>query len=97
MWRRTLALLWLLVGAAVWLGFFDLYVSRGAREYGQLHAEYELHMTNTEPAMATVMDGAIHDGVVAGSMWAGAIVACGWATVWLKTTARARSGARGSL
>ena len=95
--RRALAALWLLVGAAVWLGFFDLYVSRGAREYGQLHAEYELHMTNIEPAMAAVMAGAKHDGVVAASLWAGAIVACGWFTIWAKSSARARSGARGSL
>ena len=95
--RRTLALLWLLVGTAVWLGFFDLYVSRGAREYGQLHAEYELHMTTAEPAMAAVMAGAKHDGVVAASLWAGAIVACGWTTIWLKSGSRARAGARGSL
>jgi hypothetical protein len=92
-----LALLWLLAGTAVWLGFFDLYVSRGAREYGQLHAEYELHMTSTEPSMEAVMDRAKHDGVVAASMWAGAIVACGWATIWLKSGSRARFGARGSL
>jgi len=95
--RRLLAWLWLVVGAAVWLGFFDLYVSRGAREYGQLQAEYELHRTSTEPAMNTVMDRAKHDGVVAASVWAGIIVACGWATTWFKNEARARSGARGSL
>ena len=95
--RRLLAGLWLGVGAAVWLGFFDLYVSRGAREYGQRHAEYELHMTNLEPGMATVMDAAKHDGVVAASLWAAAIVACGWFTIWVKGGSRARFGARGSL
>ena len=95
--RRVLLLLWLFVGAAVWPGFFDLYVSRGAREYGQVHAEYELHMTSTEPLMEVVMARAKHDGVVAGSIWAGVIVACGWLTVWSKGSARARSGARGSL
>ena len=95
--KRVLASLWLGVGGAVWLGFFDLYVSRGAREYGQLHAEYELHMTNVEPSMSAVMDRAKHDGLVASSLWAGAIVACGWTTVWLKSGARARAGTRGSL
>ena len=92
-----LALLWVSVGAAVWLGFFDLYVSRGAREYGQLQAEYELHRSKVEPSMTAVMDRAKHDGVVAASLWAGIIVACGWATIVIKSGARARSGARGSL
>ncbi len=95
--KRTLMLLWLLVGAAVWFGIFDLYVSRGAREYGQVHAEYELHMTTVEPAMMTVMSRAKHDGVIAASLWASAIVACGWGTIWVKSGARARSNSRGSL
>jgi hypothetical protein len=95
--RRLLAGLWLLIGAAVWLGFFDLYVSRGAREYGQLRAEYELHWTKAEPAMAAVMARARHDGAVAASAWAGVIVLCGWGTTWLRSGARARSSARGSL
>ena len=34
--RALAAVLWLVLGVAVWNGFFDLYVSRGAREYGQL-------------------------------------------------------------
>jgi hypothetical protein len=62
-----------------------------------VHAEYELHMTNTEPLMDTVMARARHDGVIAASLWAVSIVACGWFTVWAKTGARARFGARGSL
>src|SRR3954470_19375474 len=95
--RRMLAVLWMIVGTALWLGIFDLYVSRGAREYGQLHAEYELHMSSTEPSMVGVMDRAKHDGVVAASLWGAVIVGCGWATIWLKDGARARRGARGSL
>ena len=82
--NRMLALLWVVAGAVLWLGLFDLYVSRGAREYGQVHAEYELHMTSTEPSMVVVMGRARHDGVVAASWCAGAIVACGWATIWIK-------------
>lgn len=95
--RRTLALLWLALGVAVWCGFFDLYVSRGARLYGQLHAEYELHMVHAEPSMVVVMSQAKHDGVMAASLWAGVITLSGWATMWLKGGARSRPSSRGSL
>jgi hypothetical protein len=94
---RALAACWVVVGVAVWSGFFDLYVSRGAREYGQRHAEYVLRMTREEPSMTDVMSHAKRDGVIAASLWAGAIVACGWATIWLRTSRRSRSQSRGSL
>lgn len=94
---RLLAALWLLVGAAIWLGFFDLYISRGAREYGQDHAEYELHLRAFEPSMTAIMDRAKHDGVVAASLWAGAVVGFGWTTIWLRGGTRTRRPSRGSL
>ena len=77
---RAVALLWLVLGAAVWNGFFDLYVSRGAREYGQLRVEHELGRA-PDPDMTAVMARAKHDGVVAASIWATAIVLGGWATI----------------
>jgi hypothetical protein len=92
-----LALLWLALGVAVWCGFFDLYVSRGARLYGQLHAEYELHMIRDEPSMVTVMNEAKHDGFIAASLWAGAVTLSGWATILLKGGTRSRHLSRGSL
>jgi hypothetical protein len=85
---RLIAALWGMLGVAIWCGIFDLYVSRGAREYGQDHAEFELHMTQDEPQMIAVMDRAKHDGFVAASIWAALVVAFGWTTLWLK-------GARG--
>jgi hypothetical protein len=94
---RSLAAGWLILGIAVWCGFFDLYISRGAREYGQRHAEYELHMTREEPSMAAVMDHAKHDGIIAASLWGATIVLCGWTTIWLRSTRRSRSISRGSL
>jgi hypothetical protein len=94
---RLLAFLWLLLGMAVWMGFFDLYISRGAREYGQEHAEYELHLKAFEPSMTAIMDRAKHDGVVAASLWAGAVVGLGWTTIWLKGGTRPRRPSRGSL
>ncbi|MEO7191614.1 MAG: hypothetical protein ABI051_11215 [Vicinamibacterales bacterium] len=79
----VLALLWLVVAAAVWNGFFDLYVSRGAREYLQLQAEFELGR-GPQPAMAEVMARASHDGVRGASVWALFVLGCGWATLALR-------------
>ncbi len=83
---RLLGALWILVGVAIWNGFFDLYVSRGAREYGQKQAEYELGL-GPQPSMALVMSNAKHDGLVMSTIWASAIVAAGFATIAI---ARAR-------
>ena len=78
---RVMAVLWLALGVAVWNGFFDLYVSRGAREYGQLRVEHELGR-GPDPDMNAVMDRAIRDGVQASTIWATLIVLAGWTTIW---------------
>ena len=78
----TAAVLWMVVAGAVWNGFFDLYVSRGAREYLQLRAEFELGR-GPAPAMAEVMARASRDGVWGASMWAIFVLAAGWATIAL--------------
>ena len=78
--RRVAALLWIILGAALWNGVFDLYVSRGAREYLQKQAEFELHRA-PEPSMTAVMNNAKRDGVVAASLWAILIAGSGLATV----------------
>ncbi len=52
--RWSLLVMWLIVGVAVWNGVYDLYVSRGAREYLQLAAEAELGRRPV-PVMADVM------------------------------------------
>lgn len=80
---RLLAVVWLGLGAALWLGIFDLYVSRGSREYGDEHGKFELHLIAEEPQMITVMDRAKHNGVVAASSWAAIVVGLGWATIWI--------------
>lgn len=77
---RVAAALWVLVGIAVWNGFFDLYVSRGAREYLQLAAEAELGR-GPAPSMVEVMARNRHAGAVAASIWAVLIVGAGWTTV----------------
>jgi len=78
---RVAAALWLVLGVAVWNGFFDLYVSRGAREYGQLRVEHELGR-GPDPDMQDVMARAVRDGVWGSSAWAGLVVGAGWATLW---------------
>ena len=74
------AALWLGLGIAVWNGFFDLYISRGAREYLQLAAEARLGQGPT-PSMSAVMAQARHAGVVAASTWAAIVVLAGWITM----------------
>jgi hypothetical protein len=88
--RRTIAALWLVVGIAVWNGIFDLYVSRGAREYLQLQAQSELGIV-PEPSMAVVMGRAERMGLIAATLWAGAIVAGGWITIALVARSQARA------
>lgn len=87
---RVVAVLWLVVGVAVWNGFFDLYVSRGAREYGQLRVEYELGR-GPDPDMTQVMARATHAGVLASTVWAALVVLSGWATIWIARRPARRS------
>ena len=75
-----LGVFWFLLSVAVWNGFFDLYVSRGAREYLQLQAEFELGR-GPAPVMSEVMARASRDGVRGASMWAAVVLAAGWVTV----------------
>jgi hypothetical protein len=87
---RVVAVLWLALGVAIWNGFFDLYVSRGAREYGQLRVEHELGR-GPEPDMNDVMTRAQHDGVVGASIWAGLVVIGGWGTIWVSSKSKVQS------
>jgi hypothetical protein len=80
--RGIIALIWLAIAGAVWSGFFDLYVSRGAREYLQLSAESELGRA-PKPSMTMVMAQARHAGAVAASSWAVLVIAAGWGTIAL--------------
>ena len=81
--RRLLAGLWLVAGLAIWNAFFDLYVSRGAREYLQKRAEFELR-GGAEPQMDAVMAQATRDGWLMSSLYASLVVAAGWTTVWIR-------------
>ena len=77
--RSGFILLWLVLSAALWNGVFEFYVSRGAREYLQLQAEFQLGL-RAEPAMAEVMNRAKRDGIRAASLWGALILAAGLTT-----------------
>ena len=94
---RTLVILWLALGVALWCGVFDIYVSRGATDYLRAQAEYELTRHSDPPPMAVVMGRAKRAGGLAATLWAGAVVGLGWATIRLRGGARASSQSRGSL
>lgn len=79
--RRVLAVLWLALGIALWNGFFDIYVSRGAHEYAKLRLEHELGR-GPDPDMTGVMLRAQQQGVLWSSLWAGLVVAAGLGTTW---------------
>ena len=87
MTRRTIAFLWLVVGIALWNGIFDLYVSRGAREYLQLQAQSELGIV-PQPSMAIVMARAERMGFIAATLWATAVVVGSWITIRLVSESR---------
>ena len=91
MTSRTIAGLWLVVGIVVWNGIFDLYVARGAREYLQLQAESEVGRV-PQPSMADVMGRWKQTALIAATIWASVIVACGWITIRLVSKPRRDAG-----
>jgi hypothetical protein len=80
---RALLLVWAAVAVLVWSGIFDLYVSRGAREYLQMAAEAELGRGST-PSMGDVMAWTNRRGVVAATGWALLVFGAGCGTVFLR-------------
>jgi len=76
--RAAAAAIWLIVTATVWMGFFELYVSRGAREYLQLKAEAELGRV-AQPSMNEVMGRAKSDGALMASIFSAIMLTGGFA------------------
>jgi hypothetical protein len=77
---RVVAALWLVLGLAIWNAFFDLYVSRGAREYLQKQLEFETGR-GPQPSMDEVMRQSTRDGLVMSSVWAGLVAGGGLGTL----------------
>jgi hypothetical protein len=86
--RRAFAALWVVVGVVIFNAFFDLYVSRGAREYLQKRAEYELR-GGPEPRMDAVMAQSTRDAWIMSSIWAGLVVGVAALTMTVMKPAQA--------
>jgi hypothetical protein len=89
--RAVLAAIWIIVGAAIWNGFFDLYISRGEREYLQKRAEFDLGLA-AEPSMTAVMGEARHLGVIAATTWAALVTGLGLVTIFARPAGRHARG-----
>ena len=83
---RLLLLLWLGVGAIVWLGVFDYVNTRGHKEYLYRNAELRLGIQPPPGKSADLREVMAIEGrkaVIQASLWAAFIIAAGWSTVWL--------------
>ena len=78
--RGLAVVLWIGLGVVIWNGFFDLYVSRGAREYGQLRVEHARDGL-PEPDMQEIMSRAQRDGVVWSTIYASLVTGAGLGTL----------------
>lgn len=74
--------MWVVMAVAVWNGFYDLLITRGAKEYLMRSAEARLG-EGPVPSMAVIMAQTSHDAAITASIWAGVVLAAGWATIWL--------------
>ena len=85
--RRVIVVLWFVLGLSLWNAVFDLYVSRGAREFLQLRGEADLGLVPA-PSMADVMRRTRNDGLWAASFWALLVTGAGVTTLyWRKKPA----------
>jgi hypothetical protein len=96
--RRVLLLVWIGIGFVVWNGFFDLFMTRGVKEYLYRQAEHELG--RGEPVtMREIMDETRADAAVKASIWAALVTGAGLLTVILctrsSTTGTANQSPRG--
>ena len=70
-------MVWFVAAAAVWLGMFDILISRGVKEYLFRAAEHEL---GRGPAVTLpqVMDVAEREALVESTLWAVFVAGAGY-------------------
>lgn len=78
---RWLVLAWAGMAVVVWNGFFDVLITRGAKEYVMRNAQARLG-EGPAASMAAIMAQTSHDAAITSSLWAGTVLAAGWATIW---------------
>ena len=87
---RALAGLWLLVGLVIWNAFFDLYIARGAQQYLQAKAEYDLGL-GPPVEIDGMMARTRRHGALMSTLWATLVVGAGWATIGIARRAASRT------
>ena len=83
---RWMFVLWLVAGAAVWLGVYDYVNTRGHKEYLYRSAELRLGIQPPPGKSADLREVIAVEGRharIQASAWAAVIIAAGWTTVWV--------------
>lgn len=79
-------LMWVAVGAIVWLGVFDYVNTRGHKEYLYRSAELRLGIQPPPGKSADLREVMAVEGrhaMIQATAWAIFILAAGWTTVWV--------------
>ncbi len=83
---RAMLLMWVAVGAIVWLGVFDYVNTRGHKEYLYRSAELRLGIQPPPGKSADLREVMAVEGRHAklqATGWAIVLIAAGWTTVWV--------------
>ena len=83
---RWMLVLWLVIGAAVWLGVYDYVNTRGHKEYLYRSAELRLGIQPPPGKSADLREVMAVEGrhaKVQATAWAAFIIAAGFTTVWV--------------
>ena len=83
---RWMLVLWLVIGAAVWLGVYDYVNTRGHKEYLYRSAELRLGIQPPPGKSADLREVMAVEGRharVQATAWAAFIIASGFTTVWV--------------
>jgi hypothetical protein len=75
-WLRFALAFWLVLAFVIWNGFFDVFVSRGEKQYLLGQARHELGI-GPEVTMDEVMTTTIRDAVRKSSIWGVVILLAG--------------------
>ena len=81
---RGLVIVWVGVAAAVWFGFYDIFITRGTKAYFMLEAMARAG-DGPAPSLDAIMAQTSHDAVITASLWAALVLTAGWATIWMAT------------